>query len=111
MNNLNQKLETPVPIDRFRANLIFSGGTAHEEDKWQDFKIGESVFRGIKPCVRCNVPNINQQTAAIEKEPNRTLASYRRFDNKIYFGHNVCWEKGLSNGSEEVKIGDRIILL
>lgn len=111
MDILNKKLETPIPIDRFRANLIFTGGAAHEEDEWKYFKIGDATFRGIKPCVRCNVPNINQQTATIEKEPNRTLATYRRFDRKIYFGQNVCWEKELSGACGEVKIGDRIVLL
>lgn len=111
MDNLNQKLEKPIPIDRFRPNLVFSGGTPHEEDEWEYFKIGRAVFRGIKPCVRCNVPNINQQTAAIEKEPNRTLATYRRFDNKIRFGQCVCWEKEQSEGAEVVKVGYRIVLL
>lgn len=111
MDALNEKLDQPVPIDRFRANLIFTGGEAHEEDKWKGFKIGNAVFRGIKPCARCQVPNINQQTAAIEKEPNRTLATYRRFDRKIFFGENVCWEKELSGACETVSVGDRIVLL
>jgi len=60
--------------------------------------------------VRCNVPNINQETAQIEKEPNRTLASFRRFDNKIYVGVNAVWEQELSGGLEKIKVGDEIII-
>lgn len=109
MDNLNQKMEDPVPIDRFRPNLVISGALPHEEDKWKYFKIGAATFRGVKPCARCGIPNINQQTATIEKEPNRTLATYRRFEgNKIYFGMNTCWEKEMSNGNNEVKVGDGV---
>ncbi len=111
INDLNKRLKRPIPIDRFRANLIFSDGKPFEEDQWQYFKIGKLTFRGVKPCARCNIPNINQKTARIEKEPNKTLATFRRFGNKIYVGQNVCWEKDLSNGKNMIEIGDQLVLV
>ena len=59
--------------------------------------------------MRCNVPNINQETAQIVKEPNRTLATFRRFDQKIYFGVNMVWERALSGGTNELKVGDSLV--
>lgn len=114
MDDLNNRLKNPIYINRFRANLIFTGGQPFEEDEWKYFTIGDLTFRGTKPCARCQVPNINQATAVLEKEPNRTLAKFRRFKkdgkNKIFFGMNACWEKGLSGGKEMLKVGDTVTL-
>jgi len=55
------------------------------------------------------VPNINQETAQIVKEPNRTLATFRRFDKKIYFGVNMVWEAELAGGNMELSVGDKIV--
>jgi len=109
MDDLNQRLKHPVSVNRFRANLVFSGGKAFEEDNWKYFKIGRLTFRVAKPCARCQVPNINQETGLAETEPNRTLAGYRRiYKNKITFGMNVCWEKEKSEGIERLRTGDEV---
>jgi uncharacterized protein len=89
LNLLNNKLENPIPINRFRANLIFEGGQAHIEDTWKEFRVGQITFWGVKPCARCNVPTIDQNTGIASKEPLKTLASYRLFDKKILFGQNL----------------------
>ena len=87
--DLNKRLPSPVPMNRFRPNLVFSGGHAYEEDAWKEFRIGESLFKGVKPCSRCVLTTIDQDTGAQGKEPLATLASYRKKENKIYFGQNV----------------------
>lgn len=110
MNQLNKKLQQPVSINRFRANVIYTGGKPFEEDKWKVFTIGKQPFRGVKPCKRCNVLNINQFTAEIDKEPNRTLATFRKFNNNIYVGMNVCWKgkkAGILKVGEVVKVDNR----
>ncbi|MEM8896193.1 MAG: MOSC domain-containing protein, partial [Bacteroidota bacterium] len=105
LDMLNEKLSDPIGINRFRANLVFSGGQPHEEDNWSSFKIGDASFYGAKPCSRCQVITINQETAEIGKEPTRTLARYRNFNHKIKFGMNVlCSTEG------RIKVGDEIIL-
>jgi uncharacterized protein YcbX len=89
LDELNERLEKPIPMNRFRPNLVFSGGAAHEEDEWTNFRIGKNRFAGVKPCARCPVPTINQDTAVRGKEPLATLARYRARNNQVYFGQNV----------------------
>lgn len=92
---LNSKLDEPVPMNRFRTNLVVAGCEAHEEDTWERFRIGEVIFRAIKPCSRCSVPTIDQQTgqASANQEPLRTLATYRTQPGGVMFGVNLIVEQ------------------
>lgn len=103
---LNEKLESPLPMDRFRPNFVFTGGAPHEEDTWFAFRIGGVLFRGVKPCVRCELITIDQETAVRGKEPLRTLATYRRVGNEVQFGQNLLHE-----GTGIVKVGDEIHIM
>ncbi len=104
---LNGKLSKSITEDRFRANIILDTNIPHEEDTWQDFKIGEdTVFRNIKPCVRCQVITIDQETGVQGKEPNTTLAGYRKFEKGICFGSNVIVMK-----EGTIQIGDKLELI
>jgi uncharacterized protein YcbX len=89
LDDLNQRLQVPLPMNRFRPNLVFTGGEPYEEDTWRDFAVGTTRFIGVKPCARCALPTIDQDTAEKGQEPTRTLATYRRSENKILFGQNV----------------------
>jgi uncharacterized protein len=100
---LNSKLEVPIKIDRFRPNLVFEGGEAHDEDSWDNLKIGSAIFQAVKPCARCPITTINQQNGIKSKEPLKTLSTYRFKNNKVYFGQNLLIKK-----SGEIKIGDLI---
>ena len=111
LDDLNSRLDENVPMDRFRPNLVFTGGTPFAEDNWDAFKIGDIPFKATHRCVRCQIPNINQETAQMENEPNRTLAKFRRFDRKIYFGVNIVWEHFASHKTVGLKIEDKIMLL
>ena len=108
LDDLNSRLDKPVMMNRFRPNIVFSEGEPFEEDNWQKVQIGKVQLKITHRCVRCNVPNINQETAKIEKEPNRTLASFRRFNNAIYVGVNAVWQKQLSDGEDEIKVGNSV---
>ncbi|MBC7382662.1 MAG: MOSC domain-containing protein [Bacteroidia bacterium] len=103
LTDLNTRLAEPVLMDRFRPNLVFTGGDAFEEDSYDEFYIGSQQFKAAKPCARCTVITVNQQTGAMGKEPLTTLATYRAKNNKIYFGQNL-----LQTGNGIVKIGDQI---
>ena len=96
LDDLNQRLtlnrQTPITMNRFRPNLVVSGCDAFAEDNWKIIRIGEITFRIVKPCSRCVIPNIDIETAERGNEPARTLASYRRRDNRIYFGQNAIAE-------------------
>jgi uncharacterized protein YcbX len=89
LDDLNHRLKKPLPINRFRPNFVFTGGEPYQEDSWRNFKIGKNKFIGVKPCARCVLTTVDQETAEKGTEPLATLASYRKRENKIYFGQNV----------------------
>lgn len=103
LDDLNTRLTEPVPMNRFRPNLVFTGGEAYEEDQWHAFTIGGAECWAEKPCARCSVVTINQQTAAQGKEPLATLARYRKQGNKVLFGQNIMFEPG-----KIITVGDSI---
>lgn len=103
LNDLNSRLEVPVPMDRFRPNVVFSGGTPFLEDSLRKLKIGELDFQIVKPCARCVLTTVNQETGEKGKEPLKTLSSYRTLNGKVYFGQNMV---SLSFG--KIRIGDLI---
>jgi hypothetical protein len=101
LEDLNNKLETPVPMDRFRPNLVISTDVPFAEDEMNIFQIGEAVFKRVKPCSRCVITTIDQLTGERSKEPLKTLSEYRKVDKKVFFGQNlICLKEGL------VKTGD-----
>ncbi|SDD89446.1 MOSC domain-containing protein [Pedobacter soli] len=103
LNGLNEKLQEPVLMDRFRPNFVFTGGEPHEEDRFKTFYIGEIPFSAVKPCARCVLITIDQQTGEKGQEPLRTLASYRTVNKKIMFGQNL-----LPQALGTIRIGDEI---
>ena len=105
LNDLNNKLKMPLSMNRFRPNLVFSGGEAFDEDRWKQFKIGKMGFRAVKPCSRCVITTINQDTGIKSKEPLTTLSTYRGKNGKVLFGMNMVAEgTGKINVSDEIKI-------
>ena len=105
LDELNSRLAEPLPIDRFRPNIVFIGGEAFEEDLMEHFTINGIDFYAVKPCARCMITTINQDSAAQSKEPLRTLARYHSHDHKVYFGQNL-----LHKGDGVVKVGDVITI-
>ena len=106
LDDLNRRLEHPLLMNRFRPNLVVSGGNPFEEDGWKHFRIGGIDFFGVKPCARCVVTTTDQQTAERGREPLRTLSTYRQFQNKILFGMNL-----LHMGSGVLRRGDKVEVL
>ncbi len=98
LTDLNDRLTArdpanpPVPPDRFRPNLVVSGADAFAEDGWHRLRIADVVFRLAKPCSRCSVITVDQQTGRCGSEPLRTLATYRLRDGEVWFGVNLVAE-------------------
>ena len=103
LDDLNQRLDEPLPMDRFRPNIVFTGGEPFAEDLMKRFSIGNIQFNGVKLCARCPVTTIDQQTGARGKEPLKLLSAYRKRNNKVYFGQNLIHE-----GRGEISVGDEI---
>ncbi|WP_426328016.1 MOSC domain-containing protein [Pedobacter sp. R-06] len=107
LDGLNEKLDDPIRMDRFRPNFVFIGGYPHVEDGFKTFHIGEVLFSAIKPCARCVLITIDQQTGEKGQEPLRTLASYRTVGKKIMFGQNLLHQQsGVIRVGDEVKVID-----
>jgi len=106
LDDLNQRLSEPVKMNRFRPNLVFTGGMPYEEDSWNHFRIGSSSFAGVKPCDRCVLTTVNPETGETGREPLLTLSRYRIQNEKIYFGQNVVpIELGKINVGDEISLG------
>jgi len=106
LDDLNSKLHQPVPINRFRPNIVFTGGEPYEEDLIDELLINNLKFKGVKLCARCNIPTIDQQTLAKSKEPTRTMLTYRRRNNDVYLGQNL-----ICNGTGSISVGDELKVL
>ena len=81
--------EGPLPMNRFRPNLVVEGLGAYGEDRVRVLRIGGTVIEMIKSCGRCVVTTTDQDSGARGREPLRTLAGYRRYDGAVRFGHNA----------------------
>lgn len=106
--DLNGKLEKSLPMNRFRPNFVVSGSEAFAEDSWKKIKIGDTVFHIVKPCARCVITTINQETGEKDSvEPLKTLAKYRNKNGKVLFGCNLIAEKQ----GKVIKVGDAVEIL
>lgn len=104
LDDLNCRLERAVPMNRFRPNLVVNTSIAFEEDNWRSIRIGNTLFHLVKPCARCVLTTIDQQTGVAGKEPLRTLSTYRTINNKVLFGQNTISGKS----GEYIKLGDAV---
>ena len=106
LDQLNRRLNLPVPMDRFRPNIVVEGCPPHAEDSWKAIRIGDVDFRVVKPCSRCVVVTTNQQTGDRGLEPLQTLATYRLQDGEVMFGQNL-----VHSGVGTVRVGDQVLIL
>lgn len=98
--------EGPLPMNRFRPNVVVSGTTAWAEDDWTRVTIGEVAFRVTRMCGRCVVTTTDQDTAERGREPLRTLGRHRRIGSRLIFGQNLVPE---STGT--VRVGDPVTVV
>jgi uncharacterized protein YcbX len=89
LDDLNGRMEEPVPMNRFRPNLVVRGFEPYAEDGWSQVRVGSVPFRVAEPCPRCAVTTVDQKTGERGKEPLRTLATYRKTGGEVWFGRNL----------------------
>ena len=99
--------EGPLPMVRFRPNLVIGGGIPWAEDGWLRLRVGEAEFRAVKGCDRCAIPTTDEGTAVRRKEPTYTLAKHRRWDGAVWFGMNLV---PLTPGAT-LRVGDSVEVL
>ncbi|GHO45357.1 MOSC domain-containing protein [Ktedonospora formicarum] len=107
LGDLNRRLAMPVPMDRFRPNLVVAGAEAFAEDGWKTIKIGNHTFQTVRACDRCAITTVDQARGIMTgKEPLATLARYRTFGKKVLFGQYLFGE-----GSGTIRVGDTVQVL
>ncbi len=105
LDDLNARLATPLPMRRFRPNLVVEGCEPFAEDRWKEIRIGNIPFRVVKPCARCVVTTVDTQTGKAGEEPLRTLATFRSVGNKVMFGQNL-----LHAATGTLHVGDTVVI-
>ncbi|MER6535344.1 MOSC domain-containing protein [Streptomyces sp. 900105755] len=98
--------EGPLPMNRFRPNVVVRSAQAWAEDDWNRIAIGEVEFRVAKMCGRCVVTTTDQVTAERGREPLRTLARHRRFGSRLVFGQNL-----VPRSPGTIRVGDPVRVL
>jgi uncharacterized protein YcbX len=96
----------PVPMNRFRPNVVVAGAPPWAEDRWRRIRIGSATFRVVKPCGRCQVTTIDQATAQRGRQPLAMLGRRRRFGQQLVFGQNM-----IPDGAGSIRVGDPIQVL
>ncbi|GAA2621516.1 MOSC domain-containing protein [Actinomadura fulvescens] len=104
--DLNERLDVPLPMNRFRPNLVVSGLGAFGEDGVRRLRIGETEIELVKACARCVITTTDQESGERGREPLRTLARYRTIDRGIRFGMN-----GVPRGTGRLSVGDPVEIL
>jgi uncharacterized protein YcbX len=114
LGELNRRIEraggAPVPMDRFRPNLVIGGCGPFEEDTWRRIRVGGIVLRVGGPCIRCAITATDQLTGERGVEPLRTLSTFRRDPEEpssVRFGQNLVHE----SKSGTLRVGDPVVLL
>jgi uncharacterized protein YcbX len=108
---LNRRLPAPLPMNRFRPNVVIEDVPAHAEDTMGLVRSGEVVLRGVKHCTRCITTTTDQHDGSRDAgaEPLTTLRRYRydRGLRGVAFGQNCIVVSGIG---ASISVGDEITL-
>jgi uncharacterized protein YcbX len=120
---LGAKGVSPLPMSRFRPNVVLGGTEAFDEDFAGTLSIGAAdgdgaranvVLRAVKPCARCQITTLDQSSGLTDPrwphEPLDTLAAYRanpKVDGGLTFGQNAIVVEGVGR---RLRVGDTVEL-
>ena len=105
LDDLNGRLPVPLPMNRFRPNVVVTGTGPYEEDGWRRFSSNGVAFDAVKPCARCVITTTDQATGERGQEPLRTLATFRNQAGGVMFGMNL-----VHRGPGTLRVGDRLTI-
>ncbi|MEY2721494.1 MAG: hypothetical protein RL597_939, partial [Pseudomonadota bacterium] len=105
--DLNRRLPSALPMNRFRPNIVLDGTTAWEEDQIKELRIGDAGLKLVKACTRCAVTGIDQQEGQKGLSPLPVLQEFR-FDAQqrgVTFGQNARVARGAGS---LLRVGDAV---
>ncbi|MGH8132505.1 MAG: MOSC domain-containing protein [Steroidobacteraceae bacterium] len=110
LEDVNTRLPKPIPMERFRPNIVVTGLPAWAEDRIDTLTIGTVTLRLVKPCTRCTIPSIDQRTGERSTDPGPALKSFR-FSKAllgVMFGENAVIVRGVGEAIERGAEGEVI---
>ena len=108
LEELNRRLEVPLPMNRFRPSIVVRDASPFAEDEWQRIAIGDAVLQAVKACQRCVITTIDQAEGIFRgPEPLATLAKFRRQGEGVAFGQYYRPEQS----SATIRLGDAVTVL
>ena len=102
LEDLNTRLPSSIPMERFRPNVVLEGLPAWAEDRIDTLTVGAVTLRLVKPCTRCTIPSIDQHTGQPSIDPAPVLRQFR-FDKQlrgVTFGENAVIVTGTTREIE-----------
>lgn len=108
LDDLNRRLPRPLPMNRFRPNIVLDAMPAYGEDEAHEFSGGGIRLRAVKHCTRCIITTTNQDNGQREgEEPLRTLRAYRssRELKGVLFGQNLILTEG---AGRQLRVGQEL---
>jgi uncharacterized protein YcbX len=108
LNDLNDRLSEKIPMGRFRPNIVIESDEPFIEGTWKTIRIGDVSYSLVKPCSRCLVTTIDQETGEKHPtmEPLKTLATFRKFPGGLMFGENI-----IPRQTGFIQVGDSLDIL
>ncbi len=106
--DLNSRLSEPLPMNRFRPNIVLDGVEAYAEDRMHQLMDAELKLQIVKPCTRCKITTTDQATGTVQgREPLTTLMTYRRNRQLqgVTFGQNVIIAAGIGT---QIRVGQSL---
>jgi len=104
--DMNRALPEETDMLRYRPNLVVSGGAPWAEDRWRVLEVGGLRLELVKPCARCTVVTVDQETGERGQEPLRSLKGVREWNGKIFFGQNAVF-----SGTGRFRVGQNVHIL
>ncbi|MYN46603.1 MOSC domain-containing protein [Pseudoduganella sp. FT93W] len=112
LDELNQRLlragRAALPMNRFRPNVVVDGIEAFDEDYTETFALGEAVLKPVKPCPRCPMPSVDQDSGVVGPDPLDIMQSFRakpELEGALCFGMNCLV---LAGAGQVLRVGQEV---
>ena len=111
LDDLNSRVDIELTMNRFRPNIVVSGGESYIEDTMGHFQINQIDFFAVKPCSRCVITTINPEKGEKEgREPLNALSKFRKMGQKVFFGQNVLHKLSFFSDNQ-ISVGDSVKII